>query len=123
MKDNVILFIKFKEGDNMKITKEKMQKIEKHVEKILGDKDFSNSPYVDIVSIVEKEGFSVITSLMPIETTGCIFVEDDKNERIIIVNKVFKNPDNEIDCVFKKADSLQHMSMDIIFYINKRINY
>ena len=87
----------------MKITKEKMQKIEKHVEKILGDKDFSNSPYVDIVSIVEKEGFSVITSLMPIETTGCIFVEDDKNERIIIVNKVFKNPDNEIDCVFKKS--------------------
>lgn len=67
--------------------------------------DFEKSPYVDIVSMVKKEAFEVKTSEMDIETTGCLLVDNsgNSNERIIIVNTKFRNPDNEKDVVFKKS--------------------
>lgn len=87
------------------LTKERMLEIEHVTEKLLTDIDFSQSPAVDIASLVKKDGFDVKPSLMPIETTGCLFVNDasEQPERLIMVNKVFKNPENEEDVVFKKS--------------------
>lgn len=67
----------------------------------------SKSPYVDITSLVKKDGFDIQANLMPIDTTGCIFVNDvedsKEKERLIIVNRVFRNHDSEEDVVFKKS--------------------
>ena len=93
------------DGNMADITKEKMLEIESITKNLLIDNDFNKSPYVDIVSIVKKDGFEVKPQEMPIETTGCLFVSDDKErtERLIMVNTVFKNPDGELDVIFKKS--------------------
>ena len=87
------------------IKKERMLEIEGTVSEILQGVDFSESPYVDIVHLVKKDGFTVNPTHMPIDTTGCIFVDEKlgKNGRTILVNTRFKNPDNESDVVFKKS--------------------
>lgn len=93
-------------GDNMAtLEKNRMLKIENEVNKITSTLDFSKSPFVDISSLVEKERFTVRPRLMEIETTGCLFVNDDPEnfERLIVVNTIFKNPDNEKDVIFKKS--------------------
>ena len=76
------------------LNKQRMLEIEKITSKLLKDIDFSKSPYVDIVSLVEKDDFEVETSEMDIETTGCLLVSDDtKNKkRLILVNTVFNTP-------------------------------
>lgn len=91
--------------DMRELKKERMLEIEGTVSNILQGIDFSESPYVDIVHLVKKDNFTVNPTNMPIETTGCIFVDDNlgKNGRTILVNTRFKNPDNESDVVFKKS--------------------
>lgn len=107
--NNIIEFERYKgkkRGVSMQnIEKEKMLEIEEKTQQLLGDYDFSKKPYVDIVSIVKKDGFEVEPVEMDIETTGYLWVDnDEKNpKRLIMVNKFFKNPDNETDVVFKKS--------------------
>lgn len=104
---NIIKYMPTYKGDDkmLNIEKSRMLEIEDIVSKILSGINFSNSPYVDIVSLVEKDGFDVETSEMDIETTGCLLVSDEpKNrKRLILVNTNFKNPKNEPDVVFKKS--------------------
>ncbi len=104
--------IKFKnmptyKGDDImqNIQKNRMLEIEEQTSKLLCGIDFEKSPYVDIVALVEKDGFEVKPSEMDIETTGCLLVSDDKKnkKRLILVNTIFKNPENETDVVFKKS--------------------
>lgn len=83
------------------IGKRKKEEIEKITSKLLKNVSFKDSPYVDIVSLVKKDNFMVKPEEMDIETTGCLFVGD--NFRIILVNTIFKNPENESDVVFKKS--------------------
>ena len=93
-------------GDTMsEIDRDKMIEIEKRVKEIIKDLDFEKSLSVDIVSLVKRDGFQVEAKMMPIETTGMLLVNDnaEKNQRVIIVNKQFTNPDNEDDVVFKKS--------------------
>lgn len=93
-------------GDFMStIEKQRMLEIEEIATRLLKDESFDDSPSVDIVSIVEKDGFDVRPKEMPISTTGCLFVNDDKKskERTILVNTRFKNPENEKDVIFKKS--------------------
>lgn len=87
------------------ITKERKIEIEEKAKNILLKYNLSDAPDVDIVSIVKQDGFEVIPVLMPIDTTGCLLVNDDPNDykRLIMVNKDFKNPDNENDIIFKKS--------------------
>lgn len=88
------------------LKKEEKIIIENKVNELIKDIKYDKVPYVDIVSIVEKDGFTVETHEMDIETTGCLFVDETPNvvpKRIIWVNKAFKNPDNEEDVVFKKS--------------------
>lgn len=89
------------------ITKEKMIEIENITANILSEHnvDLSKNPYVDIVSIVKQDGFNVVPVSMPIDTTGCLLVNDNPLEykRLITVNKDFKNPENENDVVFRKS--------------------
>lgn len=89
------------EGCMTEITKDRMLEIENITTSLLSDIDFKDSPYVDIVSLVRKKGFEVIPQEMDINTTGCLLVSE--NERLITVNTVFKNPDNEFDVTFKKS--------------------
>lgn len=86
----------------MSITKERMLEIEEITSNLLKDVNFEKTPYVDIVSLVKKDGFIVEPKNMDSETTGMLFVHP-KNERFIFVNTSFKNPDNESDVVFKKS--------------------
>lgn len=88
-----------------KLSVEKMQEIEKKVQRLLPEFDVEDSPYVDIVSIVKKDGFVVHPEEMDMDTTGYLLVNDGakKNKRIICVNIKFKNPENERDVVFKKS--------------------
>ncbi len=93
------------EDMNNKILKDKMLEIENITKKILENIDLTQSPYVDIVPLVKKEGFIVEPHDMPIDTTGCLFVNDkaEANKKIIMVNTHFKNPDNETDVILKKS--------------------
>lgn len=106
---NIIKFrnISIYKGDDKmpNIEKSRMLEIEAITSKLLEDIDFDKSPYVDIVSLVKKADFEVEPSEMDIETTGCLFVSDDaKNKkRLILVNTIFRNPENESDVVFKKS--------------------
>lgn len=83
------------------ITKDRMLEIEDVTASLLGDIDFKESPYVDIVSLVNKDGFVVVPQELDIDTTGYLLVSEE--ERLITVNTVFKNPDNEFDVNFKKS--------------------
>lgn len=87
------------------LKKERMLEIEKITSELLNDVDFSKSPCVEIVPLVEKEGFDVKTQEMDIETTGCLFVDDEAESkiRLILVNTIFRNPENESDVIFKKS--------------------
>lgn len=104
IKFNDILIYK---GDDrmLNIEKSRMLEIEDITSKLLQNVDFEKSPYVDIVSLVKKDGFEVEPNEMDIETTGCLLVNnDEKNrKRLILVNTFFKNPENESDVVFKKS--------------------
>lgn len=94
-------------------TEEKMN-IEKKVYEILSASGFdlsqkNNSLIVDIVQLVKGYHFDVKTSEMDLNTTGCLFVNDldtimgtDKN-RVIVVNKNFKNNGNDDNVVLKKS--------------------
>lgn len=95
-----------KGGEKMSsISKERMFEIEKTVNDILADTDHEKNPCIDIVSLVKKDGFTVKTKEMDLETTGCILVDDNAEEwkRIIMVNTTFKNPEGEEDVIFKKS--------------------
>jgi len=83
------------------ITRDRMLEIEDVTTSLLCDIDFKESPYVDIVSLVNKDGFEVVPQEMDIDTTGYLLVSEE--ERLITVNTVFKNPDNEFDVNFKKS--------------------
>lgn len=89
------------------ISKERMREIEDITSKILKNTNLAETPYVDIVPLVKKEGFTVIPSEMPLSTTGCLFVNEGapigQKKRTIMVNTKFKNPDKENDVVFKKS--------------------
>lgn len=89
----------------LEIDKEKMLAIEEKTSDLLKGVDFGQSPCVDIVSLVKKDNFEVEPTNMDIETTGCLFVNDDVNnpQRLITVNTFFRNPDNETDVIFKKS--------------------
>ena len=90
--------------DNLHLDKTK--EIETQVKQLLKDFDYKKSSYIDIVSIVRKDGFIVEPKDMDINTTGCLFIDNsDKNniKRNIWVNTRFKNPDNEADIIFKKS--------------------
>lgn len=92
-------------GGSIMLDKTKMLEIEEITSKLLANISFENSPSVDIVSLVKKDNFDVQTNEMDIETTGLLFVNDDEKtkNRLIVVNTMFKNPDNESDVVFKKS--------------------
>ena len=85
------------------LNKERKIEIESFVDDLIKDIDFSKTPFVDIVSIVKKDGFVVEPHEMDVETTGCLFVDNENNNRSIWVNTTFKNPDNDDDVVFKKS--------------------
>lgn len=97
-------FFVCKGGSNMpKIEKQRMLEIENITKKLLINTGSEQSPSTDIVSLVKKAGFEVKPQKMDLETTGCLLVDDDDKKRIIMVNTIFKNPDNEDDVVFKKS--------------------
>lgn len=106
---NIIKFynIPIYKGDDkmLNIEKSRMLEIEEITSKLLNGINFEKSPCIDIVSLVEKDGFEVEPSEMDVETTGCLLVSDDKKnkKRLILVNTIFKNPENESDVVFKKS--------------------
>lgn len=95
----------FEKSTTSVIEKRKMLEIERKTADLLKGVDFEKSPYVDIVSLVKKDNFKVEPTPMDIETTGCLFVNEDENNpnRLITVNTFFKNPENESDVVFKKS--------------------
>lgn len=106
---NIIKFsdLVYKGSDNMNnnIDKSRMLEIESITSNLLKDIDFGKKPYVDIVSLVNKDHFKVKTSKMDIDTTGCLLVTDDDENpiRLITINTFFKNPENENDVIFKKS--------------------
>lgn len=91
------------------ISIEKKIEIERIVNRIISNLDLSVSPSVDIVMLVKNDNFLVKTAELPLNTTGCLIVNenefiDNKNtHRLIMVNKTFKNPDNEENVVLKKS--------------------
>lgn len=103
----IIIFKNYNKGDVFmsNIEKKRMLEIERIINNLLSNIDLDKSPCVDIVSLVEKDGFEVEPNEMDIETTGCLLVNDDekRRKRLILVNTTFKNPDGETDVVFKKS--------------------
>lgn len=100
----IILFnTKKKEGDSMKnnLTKERMLEIENTTKKLLSSFNLEESPCIDIVSLVEKDGFEVKTKELPLDSTGELHIRLGKRQ--IIVNTVFDNVENETDVIFKKS--------------------
>lgn len=89
--------------NNIDITTKRKKEIEEITKKLSSHIDFKKSPYVDIVSLVKKDGFDVIPERMDLDTTGCLFCNQENKQRIIVVNTIFKNPDNENDVIFKKS--------------------
>lgn len=92
------------------IEKNRKIQIENIVEKLISNLDFSETPSVDIVSLVKRDNFLVQTAELPMDTTGYLIVndeeyvdEDKKFHRLIMINKKFKNPDNEENVVLKKS--------------------
>lgn len=91
------------------ISIEKKIEIERIVNRIISNLDFSVSPSVDIVMLVKNDNFLVQTADLPLNTTGCLIVNEDEfidnknTHRLIMVNKTFKNPGNEENVVLKKS--------------------
>ncbi len=106
------MIIEFKKDNNERMKtmidldlKEKIE-IEKKVKPLIKKMDFQKLPYVDIVSIVKDAKFNVEARDMDIETTGCLIINNSNegNEKgSIWVNTRFRNPDGEVDVVFKKS--------------------
>lgn len=91
------------------IEKSRKIEIENIVKDILSDSDFSQSPSIDIVSLVKSNDFAVQTSEMDMDTTGCLIVNDIKpvmdtnKNRLIVVNKNFNNNNNDDNYILKKS--------------------
>lgn len=91
------------------INRERKIEIEEIVSQITANLDLSISPSVDIVSLVKSDGFLVQTANLPLNITGYLIVNenefiDNKNtHRLIMVNKTFKNPNNEENVILKKS--------------------
>lgn len=114
---NIIIFNlhKRKERNNMPdISKDRKIEIEHTVKKVLLKSGYNptpkaNSLIVDIVRLVKRDNFAVQTSEMDINTTGCLIVNDlqsvmDTNKnRLIVVNKFFKNDNDDEDYLLKKS--------------------
>jgi len=79
----------------------KKRQIESIVSEILMKNQIENTPTIDITALVKKDGFTVNTEEMDINTTGMLFADNDR--KIITVNTVFRNPDKEDDVIFKKS--------------------
>lgn len=99
----------FKSNNYQDISKEKKLKIEKVVALILEEMDSAHTAYVDIIDLVKKDDFLVQTSEMDVETTGCLIVNDLKTvmntnkHRLIVVNKVLRNDNNDENYILKKS--------------------
>ena len=89
----------------MKLTREKMEEIEKITNNITNKIDFTNTCAVDITPIVEGDGFQVIPMKMNIDITGSLYVDDNnkKNGKIITVNTQFTSNGYEEDIILKKS--------------------
>lgn len=90
------------------INNEKKREIEEKVSFLLKENDLSEDSYVDIVSLVRKEGFSVRSADLPIETTGYLAVNDDSSvekeyRKLIVVNTKYENKNNDDKVVLKKS--------------------
>ncbi len=91
------------------ISKSQKIRIESIVKTIISETDFTESPSVDIVSLVKQADFVVQTSEMDINTTGCLIVNDlehvmDTNKhRLIVVNENFRNDNNDDNFKLKKS--------------------
>lgn len=91
------------------ISNEKKIEIENIIHNIISNLDFSESPSVDIVSLVKNNHFLVQAADLPINTTGYLvvneneFIDNKKTHRLIMVNKTFKNSGNEENIVLKKS--------------------
>ena len=100
---------KRKFGDKMSentIPKERMLEIESLADNITEKLDFNKSPFVDITSLVKRDGFTVTPKLLDIDTTGILHVDENditNPVRDIIVNTQFENPSGEEDVIFKKS--------------------
>lgn len=96
-------------GDKMSeniLTKDRMLEIEALADDITKNLDFNKSPFVDITSLVKRDGFTVIPKLLDIDTTGILRVDESQEEnpiKDIIVNTEFENPIGEEDVIFKKS--------------------
>lgn len=90
---------------NNVIDKQKMLLIEEEIDNIFKNMSLTPSPSIDIVSLVNKDGFEVETTKMDIETTGRLLVDDktDNHQRIITVNTIFTNKNKERNIVLKKS--------------------
>ena len=89
----------------MKLTREKMEEIEKITNNITNKIDFTNTCAVDITPIVEGDGFQVIPMKMNIDITGSLYVDDNnkKNCKIITVNTQFTSNGYEEEIILKKS--------------------
>lgn len=87
------------------LSREDMLRIEEIVQPLLADISFKESPCVDIVPLVRKDGFNVITRKLDINTTGYIHANGDMNDyqRLIVINTEFKNVHYEDDIILKKS--------------------
>lgn len=100
---------KRKIGDKMSenaLTKDKMLQIEALADSATESLNFDKSPFVDITSLVKKDGFVTIPKLLDLDTTGILHVDESSMTnpiREIIVNTQFNNPDGEEDVIFKKS--------------------
>jgi len=90
-------------GVIMGLSKERMLEIEKIADKILVKTKFKDKPFIDIVSIVKKDGFTVQQTELEMNTTGCLLVNDYKKERLIVVNSYFKESNDEKEVILKKS--------------------
>lgn len=91
---------------NMALTEKRKKQIEEQVQEVIRTCKFTKLPTVDISSLIEKDGFKIKTELMPIHTTGILFVDESDEDnpiREITVNEIFTNPNEEEDIIYKKS--------------------
>lgn len=83
------------------MTDDRKREIEKQAEAIIKLYDLEKDVFIDISSILKKDGFQIKRQKMPISTSGCLIV--DGNEKVIVVNTVFPAVKDEEDVAFKKS--------------------
>lgn len=125
---------KRKIGDKMSensLTKDRMLEIEALANSITKNLDFKKSPFVDITSLVKKDGFTITQKLLDLDTTGILRVDESDMTnpiREIIVNEIFSNPDKDEDVVFKKGRLIAaheyshyklHMPPNLTYYAHR----